>query len=67
MDDCEKITEWPTYSDASRKQRQVLAAREQQEPLPKIAIANLAGRIMVFVGGAYALYSVTKIVAWMVE
>ena len=45
-----------------------MLAREQQESLHKaIAIAILAGRITVFVGGAYALYSATKIVAWMVE
>ena len=67
MDDYENITEWPTYSDASRKQRQALLARDEQEPLRKaFAIAILAVRILVFVGGAYALYSATKIVAWMV-
>ena len=64
MNDYENITEWPTYSDASRKQRQALLARKQQEPLRKaIAIAILAGRIMGCGGGADAIYSATKIVA----
>jgi hypothetical protein len=67
MNDYENITEWPTCSDAARKQ-QVLLAREQEElPGKAMAIVILVGLIMVFVGAAYALYSATKIVAWMVS
>ena len=65
MDDYENITEWPRHSDAARKQRQAMLAREQEElPGKAMAIVILVGLIMVFVGAAY---SATKIVAWMVQ
>jgi hypothetical protein len=68
MDDYENITEWLRHSDAARKQRQAMLARKQEElPGKAMAIVILVGLIMVFVGAAYALYSVTKIVAWMVQ
>jgi hypothetical protein len=67
MNDYENITEWPTYSDAARKQ-QVFLAREQEElPGKAMAIVILVGLIMVFVGAAYGLCSATKIVGWMVS
>ena len=45
-----------------------VAGRERVElPGKAMAIVILAGLIMVFVGAAYALYSATKIVAWMVS
>ena len=66
MNEYENITEWPTYSDAARTQRQALRAGKQEES-PGKAIAIVAGRIMVFVGAAYALYSATRIVAWVVS
>ena len=68
MNEYENVTEWPTYSDAARTQRQAWRAGKQEESRGKVmAIAILAGRIMVFVGAAYALYSATRIVAWMVS
>ena len=45
-----------------------MLAREQEGlPGKAMAIVILVGLIMVFVGAAYALYSATKIVAWMVQ
>ena len=68
MNDYENITEWPSHSDAARKQRQAMLAREQEGlPGKAMAIVILVGLIMVFVGAVYALYSATKIVAWMVQ
>jgi hypothetical protein len=68
MNDSESISEWPTYSDAARTQRQALRARKQEElPGKAMSITILVGLIMVFVGAAYALYSATRIVAWMVS
>jgi hypothetical protein len=67
MNDYEDITEWPTYSDAAGKQ-QAFPAREQEGlPGKAMAVAILAGLIMMFMGAAYALYSAGKIVAWMVS
>jgi hypothetical protein len=51
MSDYENITEWPRHSDAARKQRQAMLAREQEElPGKAMAIVILVGLIMVFVG-----------------
>ena len=45
-----------------------MLAREQEGlPGKAMAIVILVGLIMVFVGAVYALYSATKIVAWMVQ
>ena len=47
---------------------QALRAREQEEmPGKAMTIAIFAGLIMLFAGAAYALYSATKILAWMVS
>jgi hypothetical protein len=67
MNDYENITEWPRYSDAARKQQMFLAREQEELPSKAMAIAILAGLIMAFVGAAYALYSATKIVAWVVS
>ena len=54
MNDYDNITEWPRHSDAARKQRQAMLAREQEElPGKAMAIVILVGLIMVFVGAAY--------------